>query len=81
MRLDYILKASAMHMLGVFVDVNRSMCHVSIYDGKNESIFLQGDDAEQFIAECDKYSNRCKCLDFSIIELAVAEPYVECIWG
>ena len=81
MRIDYILKASAKRMTGVFVDINRSMGHVSIYDGRHENIFLQGDDAEQFISECDKYSNICQRLNFDLIELAVAEPYAENLWN
>lgn len=81
MRLDYILKASAKRMHGVFVDVDSSRSTVCISSKNEDDIFMQGEDADKFIEECEQYSKRCKCLDFCIIELAVAETYVECIWS
>lgn len=81
MRIDYILKARAKRMNDVYVNVDHEYCTVEITTRGQDSIFMQGDDAENFIAECEKISNRCKCLNFDVIELAVAEHYVECIWG
>ena len=81
MRIDYILKASAKRMKGVFVDVDSAYGTVCISSKGQEDIFMQGDDAEQFIAECEELSERCQCLNMGIIELALAEPYAENLWN
>lgn len=83
MRIDYILKAAAKRMRTVSVAVDRSYGTVCISDdtGEQEDIVMQGDDAESFIAECDKLSERCQSLDGYIIEMALAEPYAENLWN
>ena len=81
MRIDYVLKNAAKRMTGVFVDVDSSMGTVCISTNGQDDIFMQGDDADQFIAECESLANRCKHLSPAIIELALAEPYAECIWS
>ena len=43
---------------------------------RSGDIFMQGDDAEQFIS-VETISNRCKRLNFDIIELALAKPYID----
>jgi hypothetical protein len=81
MRIDYILKAAAKRMVGVTVDCDSAYSTVCISMHGEDDIFMQGDDAEQFISECEAMSNRCQCLNFDIIELALAEPYTESFWS
>jgi hypothetical protein len=44
-----------------------------------EDIFMQGDEAEKFIAERDALCRRYPSLDEGTAELALAEPYIECL--
>ena len=81
MRIDYILKAAAKRMVGVNVDCDSTYSTVCISTKGQDDIFMQGEEADNFIDECDAMSNRCKCLDFDIIELALAEPYAENLWS
>lgn len=80
MRIDYILKASAKRMKHVFVDVDSAYSTVCISTKGQDDIFMQGEDADNFIAEVEALSDRCKCLNVGIIELALAEPYAENLW-
>jgi hypothetical protein len=81
MRLDYILKAAAKRMQGVTVDCDNKLSTVCISSDGEDDIFMQGDDAVQFIHECELYKHGCKQLDYYIIMLAVAEPYAKSIWN
>lgn len=81
MRIDYILKASAKRMANVNVDVDRPYETVCISTTGQDDIVMQGDDAAQFIGECDKLATRCKCLDGYTIESALAEQYAENLWN
>lgn len=83
MRIDYILKANAQRAINslITVDVDGSFGTVTIDSPGQETISMQGDDAEQFIADCDKYYNRCKSLDLGTIHLALAYPYAENLWN
>lgn len=78
MRIDYILKAAAKRVArsGVTFDINRSLPTVSI-TGRGVDVFMQGGDAEEFVAECEAMSARCESLDFHTIAMALAEPYTE----
>ena len=80
MRIDYILKAAAKRMNGVSVDCDSSFSTVAITSPGFDEIFLQGDDADNFIDQCRAMSERCQCLNFDVIELAMAEPYTD-LWN
>ena len=79
MRLSTILKQHARYAesSGIVVDIDRSMGTVSLHD----DIFMQGEEAFDFIAECDELAKRCRSLDYGIIELAVAYPYCDLLEG
>lgn len=83
MRIDYILKQDAKYVVnsGASVMVISSFPTVCISAKGQDDIFMQGDDAKQFISEVETISNRCKRLNFDIIELALAKPYIDCIWS
>jgi hypothetical protein len=80
MRIDYILKAAAKRMQNVSVDCDSDYETVCISTPGQEDIFMQGDDAAQFIAECEKLGQQCRALSPAIIELALAEPYTD-LWA
>ena len=65
----------------ITVDCDSSYSTVSIDAPGQDSIFMQGDDADAFIAERDALCKRYPSLNFDVAELALAEPYAECIWG
>ena len=67
--------AQRMHDAGITVDTDSSYSTVSIDAPGQESIFMQGDDAAAFIAECRKLWNRYPSLPMDVCELALAEPY------
>lgn len=62
---------------GVTVDCDSSYSTVAIDCPGFEGCFMQGDDAEQFIAERDALCKRYPSLDEATAELALAEPYAE----
>jgi len=66
---------------GITVDCDGSYSTVSIDAPGEDSIFMQGDEADNFIAERDALCKRYPSLDFDIAELALAEPYAECIFN
>ena len=58
---------------GIVVDIDRAYQTVSLHD----NIFMQGDDAQDFIDAVDALANRCPSLPFDICELAAAYDYCE----
>lgn len=87
MRLSTIIKQTAARCRDITVDVDISMPTVCITDDQNDDpdtncIFMQGDDAQQFIDECDalEKKTRSKIITREQIELCVAAPYAECIF-
>lgn len=81
MRIDYILKAAAKRMQSVTVDCDSAYSTVCISTKGEGDIFMQGEDAETFMAECEAMSARCKALSIDVIERALAEPYAENLWN
>jgi len=67
--------ADSAHAAGITVDTDSSYSTVSIDAPGQESIFMQGDDAAAFIAECRKLWNRYPSLPMDVCELATAEAY------
>ena len=67
--------AQRMHDAGITVDTDSSYSTVSIDAPGQESIFMQGDEADAFIEECRKLWSRYPSLPMDVCELALAEPY------
>ena len=67
--------AQRMRDAGITVDTDSWNSTVSIDAPGQESIFMQGDDADAFIAECRKLWIRYPSLPMDVCELALAEPY------
>ena len=62
---------------GVTVDCDSSYSTVAIDAPGQDGFFMQGDEADTFIAERDALCKRFPSLDKSTAELALAEPYAE----
>ena len=67
--------ADSAHAAGITVDCDSGYSTVSIECPGTDGAFLQGDDADAFIAECRKLWNRYPSLPMDVCELALAEPY------
>jgi len=72
--------AQRMRDAGITVDTDSGYSTVSIDAPGQESIFMQGDDADAFIAECRNLWNRYPSLPMDVCELATAEPYTD-LWS
>ena len=72
--------AQRMRDAGVTVDTDSGYSTVSIDAPGEESIFMQGDDADSFIDECRKLWTRYPSLPMDVAELAIAEPYTD-LWS
>ena len=64
----------------ITVETDSAYSTVSIDAPGEESIFMQGDDADSFIGECRKLWNRYPSLPMDVAELAIAEPYTD-LWS
>ncbi len=72
--------AQRMRDAGITVDTDSGYSTVSIDAPGQESIFMQGEDADAFIAECEKLWRRYPSLPMDVAELATAEPYTD-LWS
>ncbi len=72
--------AQRMRDAGITVDTDSGYSTVSIDAPGQESIFMQGEDADTFIEECRKLWNRYPSLPMDVCELALAEPYTD-LWS
>jgi hypothetical protein len=72
--------AKRMRDAGITVDTDSAYSTVSIDAPGEESIFMQGEDADSFIEECRKLWNRYPSLPMDVAELATAEPYTD-LWS
>lgn len=81
--LKKIIEADAFLMRDVDVTIDRRFRHVTIKDeeGEQEDIFLQGQDAEQFIDQFDALIEQAPDVLFVDAIKHLAKPYVECIWS
>jgi hypothetical protein len=78
----YIREAAQRCINGrITVDCDSAYSTVAIDAPGEDGIFMQGDDAEQFIAERDALCKRYPSLDETTAELALAEPYAENIFN
>lgn len=81
MTITEIIKAAAVRMTDVTVDVDRSFSTVTITAEGQDTIFLQGDEADQFIAAVDALYEKAGDVAEDEAALCHAEQYAECIWG
>lgn len=83
MRIDYILKSAAKRMAdsGVSIDWDSDYSTVSISCEGEDDIFMQGEEADEFIEEIEAMGDRCRSMSPYTIALAMAEPYAENIWN
>lgn len=83
MRIDYILKAAAKRMAdsGVSIDWDSGYSTVSISCEGEDDIFMQGEEADDFISEIETLADRCRSMNEYTIALALAEPYAENLWN
>jgi hypothetical protein len=65
----------------ITVDCDSGYSTVSIDAPGEECIFMQGDDADTFIAERDALCKRYPSLSETDAELALAYPYAETLWN
>lgn len=61
---------------GVTVEVTRNMPWIDIKDKDGNEVFMQGDDAVNFVNALDELSDKLPNVDFETIELACAYDYI-----
>lgn len=83
MTLSDIIRADAARMQGVTVTVNSQMETVCISDdmGVQDDIFMQGQDANEFVAQRDHLYEETGDIGMDVIELHLAHPYAETLWN
>ena len=64
---------------GFTVEVCESMPYVSIEDEDEEGFFLQGDDAEKYIAESRKIWTKCRILSLDDAFYGHAKQFIDCL--
>ncbi len=76
------IKSTAALCQDVSVKVCRSFGTVVIrdLDGVQDDIFMQGDDADEFIAQFDALVEAAPDVLFDEAVKALAHPYCECLW-
>ena len=80
----YIREAAQRCINGhIDVDIDRAFGTVAIdcQELGIEGVFMQGDEADTFIAEVDALCKRYPSLDTYTAALALAEPYAECLFN
>jgi len=81
MTLTEIVKATAARMKDVAVYLDRNMDNVLISTPGQEDIYMQGDDAVQFLTELDDlYEKTGDCTEDECA-LTLAAPYAENLWS
>ena len=65
----------------IAVTYHRAQGWVTISCKGQDDIFMQGDEADNFIAEIDAMTRRFPSLDDQTAADALAEPYTENIWS
>lgn len=83
MTLTEIIEADAKYMQNVTVHVDYLYSTVCIVDDRDEheDIFLYGKEAEEFMEQCSKVYEEAQDALMYEVELHLAKPYVENIWG
>ena len=78
-----IIKADSAYLKDITVEIKRAWETVEITDdtGVQEPIFLQGQDAYEFINKANGLSEESSDANFADIERHCAKVYVDCIWS
>lgn len=81
--LEQVIQQTAALCPDVSVTLCRTLGTVTIHDdeGVQDDIFMQGDDADQFIAEFDALIEKAPDVLFDDAIKSLAHPYVECLWN
>ena len=66
---------------GVTVDIDSRFPTVAIDAPGEDGVFMQGDEADNFIGEVRALCKRYRSLDEDTAALALAEPYAECCFN
>ena len=69
-----------MKAAGIDVDCDSGFSTVAISAPGEDDIFMQGDDADQFISESRAMWKRYPSLPMSVCVMALAEPYTD-LWS
>jgi hypothetical protein len=80
--LEEIINTDAAYCRDVTVTICRKLPSVTIKDGtgEQEDIYMQGDDADQFLAEFDEIVDLAPDVLFADALKYLAKPYVDCLW-
>lgn len=83
MTLTQLIRASAARMSDVTIDVRTNFETVCIKDdtGAHDDIFMQGDDARQFIDEARRGYNKSRYVSLDECYAWQAEEYVKNLWN
>lgn len=82
--IETIIKQDAAFCSDVSVTICRGLPSVTIHDDsemQNEDIFMQGDDADEFIKAFDLLIEEAPDVLFEDALKHLALPYVECVWS
>lgn len=79
MELKQILKQQADYTRNsdVVVEIDKRLPWVNITADEESNVFLQGHEAEEFLAKCDEYSEACQDMGMEEVQLAVAYRYLD----
>lgn len=77
----YIRAAAGRFLATGDVDWNSGMATVTMTSPGEDDIFMQGDEADAFIAEIYALCKRYPSLDAHTAAAALAQPYAENIWN
>ena len=75
MKLDQIIREAAAYFGNIYIEVDTAYETVAI----GGSVFMQGDDAAQFISEARDLYNKAQNVTMDECYACVAKPYVECL--
>lgn len=84
MQLTDIIERNARPYFGhVQVDIDHFRGTVAITDlnHNHADIFMQGDDAIDFIDEYETARGEAPAVDDDLVALYVADPYIQALWG
>lgn len=80
MKLKDVIELAAARMQNVSIEVDTAYETVCISEAGHDDIFMQGDDARQFITEAEELYNKDGDVSMDDCYACLAEPYCECIW-
>ena len=73
-----VIRQQAEYLRDITIEVDEAFETVSITDDEGVDIFLQGEDAAEFIAEAEKLWNEAGGVTEDEAYASIAVPYVDC---